>query len=56
MTEKLAPSVCSVLWANAYRKLFARLVVENNPAVRQAYVNALSGMMQLRQAIRERNK
>jgi uncharacterized membrane protein YebE (DUF533 family) len=56
MTEDIAPSVRSALWANAYAKLFARLVVENNPDARQAYFNALSGMMELRQAIKERQK
>jgi hypothetical protein len=53
--DELAPSVRSALWSNAYAKLFARLFVEDNPGVRQAYLNAIRTMMELRARQKERH-
>jgi hypothetical protein len=52
--DDIAASVRSDLWRHAYTRLFAHALYEQNPQARQAYINAIATIIELRRARKER--
>jgi hypothetical protein len=55
MTGKVADPVSSVLWRHMYAKLFAHVLYEQIPEAREAYMNAISDLLELRRTRKERH-